>query len=173
MTPISQINILIVLAILSTNVDSAEGTCEAKHAEDSKQCSALRKNDHVVIKNRPCKIVEISTKTGKNGQSEMHFLGLDIFTQKKLNDICQHNDSRDVPTIKSKDYQLLSLDDGFLSLYDPDTVDQREDLNIPDGEIAEEIRAAIENDKAILCIVLSACGEEAVIGTKQDVDNLY
>lgn len=42
------------------------------------------------------------------------------------------------------------MDDGFLSLYDPDTDDQREDLNIPDGEIAEEIRAAIENDKAIL-----------------------
>ena len=46
--------------------------------------------------------------------------------------------------------ELLSLDDGFLSLYDPDTDDQREDLKIPDDEIGEEIRAAIENDKAIL-----------------------
>ena len=47
--------------------------------------------------------------------------------------------------------QLLSLDDGFLSLYDADTYDNREDLNIPVfTEIAKEIRAAIENDKAIL-----------------------
>ena len=43
------------------------------------------------------------------------------------------------------------MDDGFLSLYDADTYDNREDLNIPVfTEIASEIRAAIENDKAIL-----------------------
>jgi len=152
----------------------ATRSCEAKHAEDSKQCSVLRKNDHVVIMNRPCKIVEISTKTGKDGQSEVHFSGLDIFTGYRFKDTCTPNDSRDIPNIKSKDYQLLSLDDGFLSLYDADTYDNREDLNIPVfNEIASEIRAAIENDKAIKCTVLSACGEEAVIGTEQDEDNLY
>lgn len=39
-----------------------------------KQCSAFRKGECVVIKGRPCKIVEMSTsKTGKHGHAKVSY----------------------------------------------------------------------------------------------------
>jgi translation initiation factor 5A len=130
------------------------------------QCSALRKNGFVMIKSRPCKIVEMSTsKTGKHGHAKVHMVALDIFTGKKYEDICPSTHNMDVPNVKRKDYQLIGMEDDFLSLMD-DTGDTRDDLKCPDGEIGDEIRAAIGDEKEILCTVLSAVGEECVIATK-------
>merc|ERR1712042_223851 len=110
------------------------------------QCSALRKGGHVMIKGRPCKIVEMSTsKTGKHGHAEVHMVALDIFTGKKLEDICPSTHNMNVPNVVRKDYQLVNIDEGFLSLMD-DSGDTREDLKCPEGDVGEEIRNAIANE---------------------------
>ena len=62
-------------------------------------------------------------------------------------------------------YILSYVQDDFLSLMD-DSGDTREDLKCPDGEVGDEIRAAIADERDILCTVLSAIGEECVIATK-------
>merc|ERR1712189_118827 len=93
------------------------------------------------IKNRPCKIVEMSTsKTGKHGHAKVHLVGIDIFTGKKYEDICPSTHNMDVPNVKRKDYQLLDIDDGFLSLMD-DNGDTKDDCKLPDNDVGKEIMA--------------------------------
>merc|ERR1712184_223598 len=132
------------------------------------QCSALRKGGFVMIKNRPCKIVKMSTsKTGKHGHAKVHLVALDIFTGKKLEDICPSTHNMEVPNVKRKDYQLIGMEDDFLSLMD-DSGDTRDDLKCPDegSDVGNEVRASVANETDILVTVLSACGEECVIATK-------
>jgi len=133
------------------------------------QCSSLRKSGFVMIKSRPCKIVEMSTsKTGKHGHAKVHLVGIDIFTNKKYEDICPSTHNMDVPFVKREDYQMCDIsDDGFLSLMN-DAGDIRDDLKVPDGELGQKLRADYEGGNDILCTVLKACGEECVIAIKNN-----
>jgi len=130
------------------------------------QCSALRKNGYVMIKGRPCKIVEMSTsKTGKHGHAKVHMVALDIFTGKKLEDICPSTHNMNVPNVTRKDYQMINIDDGFASIMDDDG-ETREDLQVPEDEIGGEVKTRFENGEQFSVTVLSACGEERIVGTK-------
>ncbi|KAL2021942.1 hypothetical protein VTK56DRAFT_6361 [Thermocarpiscus australiensis] len=133
------------------------------------QCSALRKNGFVVIKGRPCKIVDMSTsKTGKHGHAKVHLVALDIFTGKKLEDLCPSTHNMDVPVVKRQEYTLIDIsDDGYLSLMTSDG-DTKDDVKLPEGELGARITKMFkEEEKDTLITIQTAMGEEAAIDCKE------
>jgi translation elongation factor IF5A len=108
------------------------GVCDAKLIQSS--CR------HVVIKGRPCKIVEMSTsKTGKHGHAKVHLVAIDIFTNKKLEDLCPSTHNMDVPNVSRTEYQFSHIDDDFLNLIKPDG-SEKNDVKVPEGELGDRIR---------------------------------
>jgi translation initiation factor 5A len=133
------------------------------------QCSALRKNGFVCIKNRPCKIVDMSTsKTGKHGHAKVHLVAIDIFTGKKLEDLCPSTHNMDVPNVTRKEYQLLDIsDDGFLSMMSDDG-ETKDDVRMPDGEIGDKItRLFTTEEKDTNVVILTSMGEQAAVEAKE------
>ncbi|KAG5728237.1 Eukaryotic translation initiation factor 5A [Termitomyces sp. T112] len=131
------------------------------------QCSALRKNGHVVIKGRPCKIVDMSTsKTGKHGHAKVHLVALDIFTGKKLEDISPSTHNMDVPNVSRNEYQLVNIDDGFLNLMTNDGV-AKDDVKLPEGDLGKQIQSDFDEGKDLLVTIISSMNEEAAISYKE------
>ena len=110
------------------NMDT--GAAGAAHTYPS-EAGQIRKGAHIVIKGRPCKVVNVSTsKTGKNGHAKCNFTAIDIFTGKKLEDIVPSSHTAYVPNVTRIEYTLLDInDEDFMSLMD-DGGDSREDLKV-------------------------------------------
>jgi len=136
-------------------------------ATEPRQCSSLRKNGFVMLKARPCKIVEMSTsKTGKHGHAKVHLIGIDIFTGKKYEDLCPSTHNMDVPRVSRREYELTNIsEENFLELMEDDG-SMKEDVRMPPGETGEQIRAKFDKGETVVLTVIKACGEEAVISIR-------
>ena len=133
------------------------------------EAGQIKKGGYIMIKGHPCKVTNVSTsKTGKHGHAKANFVALDIFTNKKYEDIVPTSHSTTVPFVTRADYQLLDIgEDGELSLME-DSGDTKDDVNLPPDEtLAQEIKDAFEEGTDVLVNVVSACGQEQVMGWKK------
>lgn len=132
------------------------------------QAGAVRKGGYLVIKGRPTKVVEVSTsKTGKHGHAKCHFVAIDIFNGKKLEDIVPSSHNCDVPEVVRTDYQLIDIsEDGFVSLL-TESGETKDDLRLPsDGDLLKEIKEGFAEGKDLVVTVMSAMGEEQIHAIK-------
>ncbi len=156
--------------------ESADAGASATYPQ---QAGEIKKGSHLMIKGRPCKCVEVSTsKTGKHGHAKAHIVAIDIFTGKKLEDLCPTSHNLDVPFVKRTEFQVLMADPdtGNVSLLMEDG-NTKDDLNLPtfvkqgeptdeDKKVAEELLEALDSGKTVHCVVLQACGEEKIVSVK-------
>ncbi|KAJ1467665.1 eukaryotic translation initiation factor 5A-1/2 [Baffinella frigidus] len=143
--------------------DSGAANCTPLAAGDA------RKGGFILIKGKPCKIIDCSkAKVGKHGAAKCHFIGVDIFTGKKLESICPASASLSEPIVTRIEYQLCDVtDDGFLSLMAKDN-SMRDDLKLPDDEtLSKKIRTAYDAGDELMLTVLGAVGTEQTIEMKK------
>ena len=72
------------------------------------QASALRVGDLVLIRERPCRVLELSQhKTGKHGKGKLSITALDVLTGRKALDMCPSTAMLEVRRV----YETLSGSD--------------------------------------------------------------
>jgi len=166
-------------AAMSDDEPTFESTDSGASHTYPQQAGEVRKGSHLMIKGHPCKCIEVSTsKTGKHGHAKAHIVAVDIFTGKKLEDLCPTSHNLEVPFVKRTELQLLTADgdSGEVSLLLEDGT-TKDDLNLPtfvsigeptdeDKKVTEEILKLQDDGKDFQVIILSACGIEKIIATK-------
>jgi len=126
-------------------------------------------NGYAVFKGRPCKVVELSkAKPGKHGSAKIHFVGIDIFTGKKYDEICPSSHMIEVPDVNKFEMVLVDItEDGYLSLMSEDGKDNREDIKLPAGELGTKIKAQFDEGKNLMLTVQASMGEESIVAVKE------
>ena len=161
--------------------DEAEETFESADAGSSHtypmEAGQIRKGGFIMIKGRPCKVSDVSTsKTGKHGHAKCHFVAIDIFTGKKMEDLVPAGHTTSVPFVKKEEFQCIDVDeDDFVTLMTA-SGDTRADIKLPRAlpppevpganELSEQICNFLKEEKDFNVIVQVACGTEQIMDTK-------
>jgi len=160
--------------------DEAEETFESADAGSSHtypmEGGQIRKGGYIMIKGNACKVSDVSTsKTGKHGHAKCHFVAIDIFSGKKMEDLVPSSHTTSVPFVKKEEFQCIDADeDGFITVITA-SGDTRSDLKLPDAmspeppgakELSGKIREALKDEKDFYVIVQSAIGVEQIMDLK-------
>ncbi|KAJ6354411.1 hypothetical protein OIU77_005094 [Salix suchowensis] len=99
--------------------------------------------------------------------AKCHFVGIDIFNGKKLEDIVPSSHNCDVPHVNRGDYQLIDISgDGFVSLL-TENGNTKDDLRPPtDDSLLTQIKDGFGDGKDLVVSVMSAMGEEQICALK-------
>lgn len=134
-------------------------------------CNDIKKGGHIMIKEKPCKVSEISvSKTGKHGHAKANITGYDIFTAKKYEDIFPTSHNVDVPFVKKTEYDLIAIADDDTVTYIDENGDNKDDLTLPEedeNEWVAELRKSEAANKNVLITVMVAMGQEKIVSFRE------
>jgi len=131
------------------------------------EAGQVKKGGYMMIKGKPCKVISISvSKTGKHGHAKCNFLATDIFTGKKLEDICPSTHNMNVPHVKRTDFQFTHLDDdeSYVNVIDNDGNEFQ--FKVEPGDVLTDIKTKDSNGDDFLVTIMEAVGSSIAVGTK-------
>ena len=134
------------------------------------QAGSLKKGDFILIKDKTCKVLEITTsKTGKHGHAKANITAFDVFDEKKAEDSLPTSHNVMCVVTSKMEYDLTNLtDEGAVTVMD-DKGEYREDLKIDtDSETYVKMREAFEKNLDVVVTVFSAMGKEKIVDFKVD-----
>ena len=136
-----------------------------------KQAMGVMIGDNLLISKFPCKITQRTTsKTGKHGGCKIHFVGVDIFTEKKYETLHSTSDTVMVPIVTKTDYALMNINDEnppFMSLVgNDDSSILREDIQLLTNDIGNKILNDFNSGKELVLTIMNSMNKEAVISYK-------
>lgn len=132
----------------------------------------VRKGTVILIREiYPCRVVEIAiAKTGKHGSAKAIFTGLDIFTEKKHEELTTTHSKIPEVIVEHEEYSLIDIsDDYYLSLMTNEG-EIRSDLKLPAAKLHKDVRGRIlscfEMGKDCNITVMKAMGQEMPVNVK-------
>ncbi|XP_046556806.1 eukaryotic translation initiation factor 5A-1-like [Haliotis rubra] len=135
-------------------------------SSDMKQCSSVKVNDHVVLKGRPCKIMECSAPKTEKGK--VRLVGSDVITHTSYEDTLPLKHI--MKTLPGQEFQLVDiLDGGFISIAD-NKGNVRDDLKLPDGDLGKDIKMRFDEGEFPFVTVIDALGQDVVVSVRQETD---
>ncbi len=127
------------------------------------QASAVKKGDVVLLKKRPCKILETTTsKTGKHGSAKTHLMGLDVVSGKKVEAIFKSQGTVEMPVVTLEDMDLIGVsNDGYLSLLTTKGTTTH-DMKVTDRSVIELMQDSLRNGDPVVVSVKSMMNETVI-----------
>ena len=132
------------------------------------QVGSLKKGGYVIIKEHPCRIVDMSVaKVGKHGSAKAKITGIDVFNGNKYEEIHPTSHNVDVPVITRQDWTLVDIArDGFATLMN-EAGETKEDVKVPEDEEGAKIRDMFENGVTVSVTILRGMGQEKIVQGKE------
>jgi len=129
-----------------------------------KEAHHVKKGSYVMLKDKPCKIVEVKTsKTGKHGHAKCNITGLDVLTNKKYNEVHPGHIVLRAFDLRKTEYDVTDVNDKELTVMDENgellifPIDTSDEESLISKLLAEfEKIQASSSDKFLQCVISEA-----------------
>ncbi|KAJ6244639.1 eukaryotic translation initiation factor 5a [Anaeramoeba flamelloides] len=132
-----------------------------------KNVSEFQKGKYIVLKDRPCKLVEIHSHPEK-GYS---MTGIDIFKYIKICQVFPKNSLCVEPQVVKTTYQIKDIEDQkMLVLSDLNNNKSIVKHELPQNKLGEQILNTYTSEKTFRVIIISVCSQEQITSFYQKIN---